>query len=119
MTAALALAFERALKRRQNLEEIPGRLDRRIDERFGAELNAARFLQETKREARDDAKHVLAIGAASGKCDRNVLLDVVALRYIGKIDRCLEQRSGECLFFVFRAFDAQRERRQSELLVFK
>src|SRR5579871_362376 len=108
VAAALVVAFQRSLERRQNLKEIARWLDRRIDKRFGAELNAARLLQKAERETRDDAKHVLAVGAASWKCNRDVLLDAVALRQVGKIYRRFEQRRGERLL-IFRPFHAQRK----------
>ena len=98
LAAPFVQAFQRSLQSRQNLEEIPRRLDRRIHERFGSQLNAPRLLQKAKREARDDAESVLPVHAAARESDRHALLHALAFRQIRKVNRRFEQRGGRRFF---------------------
>src|SRR6266478_1719315 len=118
LTAALCQAFHGALKPGENLEKFPRGRHRGVDEGFGAQLDAMRLLQEAKREARDDAKGILAINAAGWKRDGNGLLHAAALRQIGKIDGRFKERSGGRVLGGYR-FHAKGKRRQRQLFVFQ
>ena len=94
------------------------RLHRRINNRFGFQVQATRLLQKTKGKSRDDAERVLAVNPAPLESQGNTLLEALLLGEIRKVDRLFENRRGSSAFFTVR-FDAQRERRQCELLIFK
>ena len=111
LAATFGEAFHRALKGGKNLEEFARGLNRRIDESFRAQIEAVRFLQESKWEARNDAKGILAVNAPSGKRYGNGLFYMPALRQIRKIHGRFKQRGGRRVFFGH-SFYAQRKGRQ-------
>src|SRR5260370_7362322 len=101
LPAALCKAFHGALKSGENLEKFPRGRNGGIDEGFGAQLDAMRFLQEAKWKARDDAEGILAVDAASWKRDGNGLVRAAALRQIGKIHRRFKNAPGRPVFARF------------------
>src|SRR5258708_25392295 len=106
LPAALGQAFQGALKSGENLEKFARGLNRGVDHGFRAQLDAMRFLQEAKWEARDDAEGILAVDAASWKRDGNGLVRAAALRQIGKIDGRFKKGRGWRAFGGYR-FHAQ------------
>src|ERR1700732_5197920 len=98
LAATFSEAFHRALKGGKNLEEFARGFNRRVDEGFRAQIEAVRFLQESKWEARDDAKGILAVNAPSGKRYGNGLMRAAALWQIGKIYRRFKQCGGRRVF---------------------
>src|SRR5260370_33879388 len=85
LAAALGEAFHGSLKSGENLDKFPRRLNGGIHERFRAQIDAMRFLQEAKGKTRDDAEGVLAVNAASRTGHGNGLVHADALWQIGKI----------------------------------
>ena len=116
LAAAFGESLHGALNAGENLEEFWGGFDTWIDESLGGEIEAAGFLQKPKRETGDDAEGVLAVDAALGKKKRHRLRDGFLPGEIWKIDGRFEH-DGRGSVLLRDAFDAKRERGQSQLFV--
>ena len=118
LAVALARALNDAFERRQSLPNLLRSLNRRIDQRLGAQVHSPRLLQEPERKARHDPERSLLIDATPRKLQRNDLLRAAPLGHVREINRSFQHRPLRALF-IRRALHAQRKRGQINLLVFE
>ena len=118
LAAAFGDGFHGALNAGENFKEFRRGFHGWIDESFRGEIEAARFLQKSKRETGDDTEGVLAVDAARGKEKRHRLRDGFLPGEIWKIDGRFEHGGRGSVLFTD-AFHAKRERGESQLFVFE
>jgi len=107
LAAAFCDAFDDALDAGEKLKEFGGRFDGWIDEGLAEQIETARLLQKAEREAGNDAKGFLAIGAPFREEKRDGLLHGLTAGDVGKINGRREERGG--LVFRGDALDPQRK----------
>src|SRR6266566_9557050 len=87
MSAALVVAFDAAFDSGKDFVEFGIRVHVWINEGFGFQDNATRFLQEAEGKSRDDSEAVLNVQAPPQERDWATLPHAILARQIRKEDR--------------------------------
>src|SRR5229473_5914654 len=112
LTAALGQTFESSLDARQNFQIFFARSHGRIDESFRFQIDVPGLLQESEREASDDAECLLTVNTTAREGHGHGLLYAVMLGEIREINGCFQHRRGNGCAFWLSGFDPEGERRQ-------
>src|SRR6267142_2541968 len=117
LTAALGQTFESSLDARQNFQIFFARSHGRIDESFRFQIDVPGLLQESEREASDDAECFLTVNTTARKGHGHGLLHAVMLREIWEINGRLDHRCWSGRPFWLSGFDPEGERWQCQFLI--